>query len=281
MANPPSPLVSTQWLAEHLDDSGVKVIDATWRMPAEQADPKGDFQTARIPGAVFFDIDAIADRSTDLPHMAPTPEVFAEMVGALGIGDGDPVVVYDQVGIMSAPRAWWTLRLFGHDQVSVLDGGLPKWRAEGRPIETGPAPTPQRATITPRFRPELVRDVEDVRALLEAGGQVVDARSAARFRGEAPEPRAGLRGGHMPGAHNLPFPELIEAGSFAAPDRLEAAYKAAGLDLDKPITATCGSGLTAAVLALGLARLGRWDASVYDGSWTEWGGRTDTPVVKG
>jgi thiosulfate/3-mercaptopyruvate sulfurtransferase len=281
MANPSSPLVSTEWLAEHLADADVKVLDATWRMPAEQADPKGDFEKARIPGAAFFDIDAIADHDTDLPHLAPTPEVFAERVGALGIGDGDTVVIYDQLGLFSAPRAWWTFRLFGHDTVFVLDGGLPKWRAEGRALESGPAPAPAPATLTARKRPELVRGWEQVRDLLAAGGQVVDARGAARFRGEAPEPRADLRGGHMPGAHNLPFSELVGDGVLASPETLERLYREAGLDLDRPVTATCGSGLTAAILAMGLARLGRWDASVYDGSWTEWGGRQDTPVVKG
>jgi thiosulfate/3-mercaptopyruvate sulfurtransferase len=279
MAN--SPLVTTEWLAERLGQPGIKVVDATWRMPADKADPQADFQDARIPGAVFFDIDAIADRSSDLPHMAPTPEVFAEKVGALGIGDGDVVVVYDQLGVFSAPRCWWTFRLFGHDEVYVLDGGLPKWKAEGRPLETGPSHPVERATITPRLRPELVKSIGQVRAMLEEGDQVVDARGGARFRAEAPEPRASLRGGHMPGARNLPFTELLSEGVVASPETLLRLYQEAGLDIDRPVTATCGSGLTAAILALGLARLGRWDAAVYDGSWTEWGGRDDTPVVTG
>lgn len=281
MANPASPLVSTEWLAERLGQSGIKVVDATWRMPADNADPQADHQDARIPGAVFFDIDAIADRSSDLPHMAPTPEVFAEKVGALGIGDNDVVVVYDQLGVFSAPRCWWTFRLFGHDEVYVLDGGLPKWKAEGRPLETGPAKPVERAVITPRFRPDLVKGLDQVRAMLEGGEQVVDARGAARFRAEAPEPRASLRGGHMPGARNLPFTTLLSEGVVASPETLARLYQEAGLDIHRPVTATCGSGLTAAILALGLARLGRWDAAVYDGSWTEWGGRSDTPVVGG
>jgi thiosulfate/3-mercaptopyruvate sulfurtransferase len=223
MAN--SPLVSTQWLAERLGQPGIKVVDATWRMPADQADPQADFRDARIPGAVFFDIDAIADRSSELPHMAPSPEVFADKVGALGIGDDDTVVVYDQLGVFSAPRCWWTFRLFGHDHVHVLDGGLPKWKAEGRPLETGPAQPPARATITPKFRPELVRSLDQVRAMLEQGKQVVDARGGARFRAEAPEPRASLRGGHMPGARNLPFPELLSDGVVASPETLARLYQ--------------------------------------------------------
>jgi thiosulfate/3-mercaptopyruvate sulfurtransferase len=281
MANPASPLVSTAWLAERLGKPGIKVVDATWRMPAEQADPEADYQDARIPGAVFFDIDAIADRSSDLPHMAPTPDVFAEKVGALGIGSGDTVVVYDQLGIFSAPRCWWTFRLFGHDQVFVLEGGLPQWRREGRPLEAGPPRPVERVTFTPQFRPQLVRSLDQVRGMLDGGEQVVDARGAPRFRGEAPEPRASLRGGHMPGARNLPFSGVVDQGVLASPETLMRLYEEAGLDLQKPVTATCGSGLTAAILALGLARLGRWDASVYDGSWTEWGGRQDTPVVTG
>jgi thiosulfate/3-mercaptopyruvate sulfurtransferase len=213
--------------------------------------------------------------------MAPTPDKFAEGVGALGVGDGDTVVVYDQLGVFSAPRCWWTFRLFGHDQVFVLDGGLPQWKAEGRPIEAGPPRPAERVTFTPRMRPELVKSLDEVRAMLEAGEQVVDARGAARFRGEAPEPRASLRGGHMPGACNLPFSDIVQNGVVASPETLMRLYHEAGLDLDRPVTATCGSGLTAAILALGLACVGRWDASVYDGSWTEWGGRSDTPVTTG
>jgi thiosulfate/3-mercaptopyruvate sulfurtransferase len=278
---PANPLVETEWLAERLGDPAVKLLDATWRMPSDPADPEADFEAAHIPGARFFPIDEIADRTTDLPHMAPPAAQFAEQVGALGVGDGDTVVIYDQQGLFSAARAWWTFRLFGADEVYVLDGGLPKWRAEGRPVETGPAAKAEPATVTPQVRPELVRDVEDVRAGLEHRAQVLDARPAARFRGDAPEPRAGLRSGHMPGAMNLPFGELIEGGRLKSPDQIRALVEAAGVDLGRPVTTTCGSGLTAAILALALARLGRWDTPVYDGSGTEWGGRADTPVVTG
>jgi thiosulfate/3-mercaptopyruvate sulfurtransferase len=278
---PANPLVDTDWLADHLGDPSVKVLDATWRMPSDPADPKADFEAVHIPGARFFPIDEIADRTTDLPHMAPPAAQFAEQVGALGIGDGDTIVIYDQQGLFSAARAWWTFRLFGAEEVYVLDGGLPKWRAEGRPLESGPAPKPVAATFTPQMHPELVRDVEDVRAGLEHKAQVLDARPAARFRGEAAEPRAGLRSGHMPGALNLPFGELIEGGRLKSPEEIQALVEAAGVDLGRAVTTTCGSGLTAAILALALARLGRWDTPVYDGSWTEWGGRSDTPVVSG
>ena len=276
-----NPLVSTDWLAERLGDPRLKVLDATWLMPGEPGDPKAAFEAGHIPGARFFDIDEVADRSTDLPHMAPSPEQFAEQVGAMGIGEKDVIVAYDQIGLRSAPRAWWTFRLFGAEEVYVLDGGLPLWKAEGRPLETGPAAPVEPATFTARFRPELVRDVEQVRAGIEHRAQLLDARSAARFRGEAPEPRAGLRSGHIPGSFNLPFGELIEAGRLKSPEQLEARFEASGVDLNKPITTSCGSGLTAAILALGLARLGRWDTPVYDGSWSEWGGRSDTPVVTG
>ena len=276
-----NPLVSTDWLAERLGDPRLKVLDATWLMPGEPGDPKAAFEAGHIPGARFFDIDEVADRSTDLPHMAPSPEQFAEQVGAMGIGEKDVIVAYDQLGLRSAPRAWWTFRLFGAEEVYVLDGGLPLWKAEGRPLETGPAAPVEPAAFTARFRPELVRDVEQVRAGIEHRAQLLDARSAARFRGEAPEPRAGLRSGHIPGSFNLPFGELIEAGRLKSPEQLEARFEASGVDLNKPITTSCGSGLTAAILALGLARLGRWDTPVYDGSWSEWGGRSDTPVVTG
>jgi thiosulfate/3-mercaptopyruvate sulfurtransferase len=278
---PTNPLIDTAWLAANLSDPSVKVLDATWRMPGDPADPKADFATAHVPGAQFFPIDEIADRDTDLPHMAPPPEQFAEQVGALGIGDGDTVVIYDQQGLFSAARAWWTFRLFGADEVYVLDGGLPRWRAEGHPVESGPARAAAPATFTPHFRPELVRDVEQLRAGIEHRLQVLDARPGPRFRGEAPEPRAGLRSGHMPHARNLPSGDLVADGRLKSPEEIAALIEAAGIDISRPVTATCGSGLTAAILALGLARLGRWDTPVYDGSWTEWGGRSDTPVVTG
>ena len=276
-----SPLVSTQWLADRLDDPRTKVLDATWRMPGDPADAREGFEAAHIPGARFFDTDEVADRSTDLPHMAPPPEQFAEQVGALGIGNGDTVVVYDQQGLFSAPRAWWTFRLFGHDAVQVLDGGLPLWRAEGRPVESGAAAPVAPATFRSQFRRELVRDLEQVRRALEHRTQLLDARPAARFRGEAPEPRAGLRSGHMPHALNLPFSELVDDGRLRPPEELAARFEQARVEAGRPVTATCGSGLTAAILALALARLGHWETAIYDGSWTEWGGRADTPVVTG
>lgn len=279
---PSGPLVTTAWLAERLHHRTLRVLDATWRMPGDPADPHADFRAAHIPGAQFFDIDVVADRASDLPHMAPSPEEFAAHVQAMGIADGDTVVIYDQQGLFSAARAWWTFRLFGIDRVYVLDGGLPRWRAEARPIEQEePAAATAEAQLTPRLRSELVRDFDQVRTALDQGAQVVDARGAARFRGDAPEPRAGLRSGHMPGARNLPFDQLISNGALRSSAEIDAAFRAAGVDPDQPVIATCGSGLTAAVLALALARLGHSDAAVYDGSWTEWGGRTDTPVVTG
>ena len=276
------PLVSTAWLAQRLGSAEVQVVDATWFMPGEDRTGAQAFAAGHIPGAVFFDIDRIADRSTHLPHMLPAPDTFAEAAGRLGLRRDLTLVVYDGQGIFSAPRVWWTLRTMGFPEVFVLDGGLPKWRAEGRPLATAtPEPTP--TIIEPAFDPSLVRDIEAVRGVVERrDAQLVDARAAARFRAEVPEPRAGLRSGHMPGARNVPWSGLIDAdGTMKAQDDLRAAFQAAGVDLDGAIVATCGSGVSAALLALALARLGREDVAVYDGSWTEWGGRADTPIATG
>jgi thiosulfate/3-mercaptopyruvate sulfurtransferase len=276
------PLVSTAWLAEHLTDSKVQVVDATWYMPAEGKKGRDSFEVAHVPGAVFFDIDEIADPDTDLPHMLPTPEAFAAAAGALGLAREATVVVYDAQGLFSAPRVWWTLRVMGFPDVRVLDGGLPKWQADGHAITDGPG-APSGTLLTPQFHPELVRDLAAVRADLESHAeQLVDARPTARFRGEVPEPRAGLRGGHMPGACNLPFASLVNPdGTLKSAEQIRAGFEAAGVDLARPIVTSCGSGVSASVLALALARIGRPDVAVYDGSWTEWGGRADTPVTTG
>ena len=273
------PVVTTEWLAKHLGESDLRVVDGTWHMPQAKRDARAEFEAAHVPGATFFDIDAISDRSTTLPHMLPPAAQFGTAVGALGIGSGDRVVVYDVRGVVSAARVWWTFRAFGHDAVAVLDGGLKKWRAEGRPVEGGAA-SPRPATFTARPRSELVRDLDAMRTNLGSrAAQVLDARSAGRFAGTEPEPRAGLRGGHIPGSLNLPYETLYEAdGTLKSPDELRGAVAAAGVDLGRPIVTTCGSGVTASVLALALYLLGRRDVAVYDGSWSEWGGRADTPI---
>ena len=275
------PVVSTAWLAERLRSPDVRVVDGSWHMPAEARDGREEYLQAHIPGAVFFDIDAIADPDTDLPHMLPTPEAFAQAAGELGLSREVDIVVYDTHGVRSAARVWWTLRAMGYERVHVLDGGLRKWMAEGRPIEGGEV-FPRRVEVKPAFAPELVRDAAEVREILQTGSaRMVDARSAARFSGEAPEPRAGLRSGHMPGAANLPWEQVIaEDGTLRPAGDLREVFKAAGVDLRAPIVTTCGSGVTASVLALALARLGV-TAAVYDGSWSEWGGLADAPVVTG
>jgi thiosulfate/3-mercaptopyruvate sulfurtransferase len=273
-------IITTDWLTAHLGDPDLRVLDGTWHMPQLKRDPRAEFAQAHIPGAVFFDIDAIADHGTSLPHMLPSAAEFAAAVGALGIGSGDRVVVYDVRGVISAARVWWTFRAFGHDAIAVLDGGLRKWQAEGRPVEAG-QPKPAARAFTARPRPELVRDVEAMRANVSSrGAQVLDARSRGRFAGTEPEPRAGLRGGHIPGSLNLPYETLYRPdGTLKPPDEIRAAVTASGIDLGRPIVTTCGSGVTASVLALALHQLGRPDVAVYDGSWSEWGGRADTPIA--
>ena len=273
-----SNLVSTDWLAAHLDT--VRVVDASWYMPDEKRAPAKEFEAGHIPGAVFFDIDAIADHSTDLPHMLPSPGEFSKAVGALGIGDGETVVVYDGSGLFSAPRVWWTFKAMGHDTVKVLDGGFPKWTREGRAVETGPAKRHAKF-FTAIAEPAIVRDFAAVMDIVaNKTAQMVDARSAGRFKAEEPEPRPGVRGGHMPGAANVHFRALIAAdGTLKPPGELRAAFEQAGVDIARPIVTTCGSGLTAAIVMLALDEIGARDVALYDGSWTEWGAQPQAPVV--
>jgi thiosulfate/3-mercaptopyruvate sulfurtransferase len=271
-------LVSTGWLADHLND--VRVVDASWYMPDDKREPIKEFEQAHIPGAVFFDIDGIADKSSGLPHMLPSPGEFSKAVSALGIGDGETVVVYDGAGMFSAPRAWWELKAMGHKTVKVLDGGLPKWKREGRPVESGPA-HPKAKFFTAILKPDMVRDFDAVMDIVkDASAQMVDARSAARFTAEEPEPRAGVRGGHMPGAINVHYRKLVaDDGTLKPLADIKAAFS--HVDLERPVVTTCGSGLTAAILMLALTEIGKRDVAVYDGSWTEWGGRSEAPVVRG
>lgn len=276
-------LVSTAWLAERLGRPGIVVVDGSNYLPTSGRDPAAEYAAGHIPGAVFFDLEAGSDRRSPLPHMLPTPEEFARHAGGLGIGDDDHVIVYDGSGVnLSAPRIWWMFRVMGHDRVSVLDGGVARWRLEGRPLEAGMSRRPA-ARFTARPTPGAVRDREAVRKALETGAeQVVDMRSAGRFAGTDPEPRPGLRGGHMPGSRNLPFNELVAPdGTVLPPDDLRRRVAAAGIDPAGPVIATCGSGVSACALVLALHLLGRNDVAVYDGAWTEWGGRDDTPVVTG
>ena len=274
------PIVSTDWLAARIKDPDLRIIDAPFYMPGDPRTPQGEFEKEHIPGAVLFDLEAISDHANPLPHMLAPARAFAEAVGRLGISDGDRIVVYDHAGLLSAGRVWWNFRAMGHDEVYVLDGGLPRWIAENRPLASGPQPTPRR-TFTPVFRPALVRDIQQVQAALASGVQVIDARARDRFQGTAPEPRPGLPSGHMPGAFNTPHSELLESGALKPADGLAALFAGEGVDLDNPVITTCGSGVSAAIIALALARLGKWDAPVYDGSWTEWAGRKDTAIVTG
>lgn len=273
-------LIDTDWLAQHLHDPDVVVLDGTWHMPASGRDARAEFSAEHVPGARFFEIDAIADTSSDLPHMLPAPDAFREAVEGLGVRNDDLVVVYDTAGLFSAARVWWTFRVFGHDRVAVLNGGLPKWKREGRPTEAGVSTT-RVGRFTPHFRPSLVRTLEEMQDNLQTKAeQVLDARGAGRFRAEEPEPRAGVRGGHIPGSMNLPYGAILEEdGTIRPPEALRAAFARAGIDLSRSVTTTCGSGITAALLALGLFLIGN-EAAVYDGSWSEWGSRADTPVAR-
>ncbi len=282
MADNPKTLVSTEWLAKHLKDPDLRLLDASWYLPDAGRDPKAEYDNAHIPGARFFDIDEIADARSELPHMAPPVEKFMSRMRAIGIGDGHQVVVYDGSGLLSAPRVWWLFKMMGQENVAVLDGGLPKWLAENRATEDMP-PIPRDRHMTVRVQNRLVRDVTQVAHASKLGDpQIVDARSPARFRGEAPEPREGLRAGHVPGSRNIHYEVLLnDDKTMKTPDETRAIFEAAGVDLGKPVITTCGSGITAAILALALERMGHSEWSLYDGSWAEWGMFPTMPVATG
>ncbi len=274
------PLVSTAWLADRLEAPDIRIVDASWYLPGDERDAEAEYAERHIPAAVYFDIDEIADTDNPLPHMLPAPEKFSSRVRKLGLGDGVRIVVYDSGSWMASARVWWMFHVFGHDDVAVLDGGLAKWQAEGHPVDNRPV-MPRDRHFTARMNTLLVRDVGQMLGNVESRrSQVLDARAAGRFDATIPEPRAGLRGGHIPGSLNLPYDRLIDAesGAMLSPDALAAEFDAAGTDRSRPIVTTCGSGVSAGVLSLALAVIGHRDGAVYDGSWTEWGGRDDTPI---
>ena len=273
-------LATTDWLAAHLGDPDLVVLDSTWYLPGSGRDARAEYDAAHIPGAVFFDIDAIADTTIPLPHMLPSADQFAAAVGALGIGNRTRIVAYDSLGIYSSPRVWWTFKIMGADDVVVLDGGLPAWKAEGRPLDDHPVSRPPQS-FTARLDPDAARDMREVRDGVAAKAfQLVDARPAARFRGEVPEPRNWVKSGRVPGSYNVPITELIADGKLKDADAIRAAFVAAGVDLTRPIVASCGSGVNATILTLALDTLGIGSA-VYDGSWTEWGASDDMPIATG
>jgi len=278
----PKTLVSTQWVADHLKSPDLRILDASWYLPEMGRDPRAEYDAGHIPGARFFDIDEIADLRSDLPHMAPRPEKFVSRLRAMGVGDGHQVVVYDGFGLLSAARVWWLFRLMGKSDVAVLDGGLPKWQAEGRPLEDL-APVIRDRHMTVQRQAQMIKDVTQVAAAAKLGDfEIVDARSPGRFRGEEPEPREGLRSGHIPNSKNLFFMDLLNPDATMKPvGELTALFRAAGVDLSKPVITTCGSGVTAAILDLALERMGHKSHAVYDGSWSEWGMYNDLKVATG
>lgn len=282
MADDPKILVSTDWLAEHMKDPDLRILDASTYLPGVDRDGRTEYDAGHIPGARFFDIDDVSDGRSDLPHMVPPIEKFMSRVRAMGVGDGHQIVVYDGSGLFSAARVWWLFRLMGQNNIAVLDGGLPKWIAEGREVEDL-APVIRDRHMTVRFQNQMVRDVTQVSSASKLGtSQIVDARAAARFRGEAPEPREGLRAGHIPNSRNVPFTDLLNGDkTMKTPDQTRAIFESAGVDLKRPIITTCGSGVTAAVLGLALERMGCDMWSLYDGSWAEWGMFPTVPVATG
>jgi thiosulfate/3-mercaptopyruvate sulfurtransferase len=276
-------VVSTEWLAGRLGNPDLAIIDASWHLTTAGRDARREFMAERIPGARFFDIDALSDTETSLPHMLPSAEKFASSVGKLGIGDATQVICYDTAGLFSAARVWWMFRVFGHDDVAILDGGLVKWKAEGRPIERGPPPDePEEQRFTARFRADMVRGKSEVRRETGRGALVVDARSPGRFRGEEPEPRKEVRAGHIPGARNVHYATLLNPDGTLKPlQDIARVFADAGVDVSRPVITSCGSGVTAAILTLGLTLLGAKEHALYDGSWTEWGSDPDLPAATG
>jgi thiosulfate/3-mercaptopyruvate sulfurtransferase len=273
--------IDADWLQKRLGTPGLSIVDASWYLPAQKRDPRAEYETAHIPGAIFFDQDIVVDPDSKLPHTLPDPPTFARHVGSMGISADDTIVVYDGPGMFSAPRVWWMFRVMGVFQVYILDGGFDRWKADGRPV------TSEQTRIAPNvfhvdFDPARVASLDEMKTIVATGeSQIADARPAGRFTGEEPEPRAGVRGGHMPGAKSLPASTLSKDGKLLPPEELKKRFDEAGIDLSKPVVTSCGSGITAAVITLALETLGHSANRLYDGSWTEWGGRSDTPVVKG
>lgn len=275
-------VVSFDWLNSRIGEPGLKIVDASWYLPAQNRDGAAEFAAARIPGAVFFDQDNIVDKTSNLPHTIPQPAEFARAAGALGLSDSDTIVVYDGPGMFTAPRVWWLLRIFGAGNTYVLDGGFDNWKQQGLPVETDTPAKPAPANFNPTLNARAITGFEQMREIVDTGAsQIADARGPGRFTGVEAEPRAGMRSGHMPGARDVPFPILSEGGKLKSIPDLRQALEASGLDLDKPVVTTCGSGVTAAVITLALQSVGHRNNTLYDGSWSEWGGREDTAIVTG